>query len=125
MAFVSFPFWLAATFCVLSLMAFTASLIAIQVSKEHRWGQSCPILSAGISLAYFFLNLDVAVLSLDQQGFTQSDVRHYSWYAVQLGSLGLIYLATRGALRTGEVKKAIKQIKTDAMTKTLKTHTDD
>lgn len=125
MAFVSFPFWLATTFCVLSLMAFVASIVAIQVSKEHKWGQSCPILSAGLSLAYFFLNLDVAVLSLDRVGFAESDVRHYSWYAVQLGSLGLIYLATRGALHTGDVKKALRQIKSDATKRTLKSNAND
>lgn len=125
MVFVSFPFWLAVVFCVLSLLAFGASLVAIQVTKQHRWGQSCPLLSAGLSFAYFFLNLDVAVLSLDSQGFTESQVRHYAWYAVQLGSLILIYFATRGSFRTGEVKQAIRQFKNDAVHKTLKPNSDD
>lgn len=111
MPFTTFPFWLAVIMCVLSLAAFMGSLFAIEISKRNGWGQSCPILSAGLSMVYILLNLDTALHALDYSVVTSSELRHYAWYGAQIASLGLIAYSIRGAYRTNEAVKIIRRMK--------------
>lgn len=113
MPFTTFPFWLAVVMCLFSIIAFVGSLFAIEVSKRNGWGQSCPVLSAGLSLVYLLLNIDASMHALDYS-FAGTELRHYAWYGAQIASLGLIAFSIRGAYRTNEAIKIMRKMKKKA-----------
>lgn len=110
MIFNSFPVWLAISMAVASFAAFLGSLFAIEVSKRNGWGQSCPILSAGLSMVYCLLNVDAIFHAMDYP-IASTDIRHYAWYGAQIATLGLIAFSIRGAYRTNEAVKLLRKMK--------------
>lgn len=110
MVFSSFPVWLAVFMCLASLVAFFGSLFAIEVSKRNGWGQSCPILSAGLSMVYCLLNADAVLHAMDYP-IASTDIRHYAWYGAQVATLLLIAFSIRGAYRSNEAVKMLRKMK--------------
>lgn len=107
--FTGYPLLFSVILAVVSFVAFLGSVFAIEVSKRNGWGQTGPILSAGLALVLTLINIDTAMLT-QQASIVGTETRHWAWMFIQVYVLVLIFVSVRGAYRTNQALKILKSL---------------